>query len=359
MAPANRIDAGVDEVITAGAYRSTLDTVRACLIVNPSATSTTPAGRDLLAYALASRLELTVEHTEARDHAQELAASARERGFELLIVHGGDGTVNEVINGMLGAPGSGEQHSALALAVVPGGSANVFARTLGVHADPVAATNQLIAWLDDGVRRRISLGVCNDRWFTFNAGLGLDARVCAAVEAHRRKGRAATPGQYVRSALVEFFREQHKPPALTVTLPGRHQVTDIAYTFISNSSPWTYLRERPVYTNPNSSFDRGLGMFAMATTKLVPTLRIARQLFAPSPGPHGAALLRVDDVPYAEVTADRPIALQLDGDYLGDVERARFRSEARALTVVAPPGPADGPPAGSQLPANPDAEPES
>ena len=123
--------------------------MRAMLIVNPIATSTTPAGRDLLAHALKSRLKLTVEHTKHRGHGMELAEAAAADGVDLVVVHGGDGTVSGVVNGLLGRPGSTPTRHVPAMAVVPGGSANVLARSLGISPDPVAATNQLIQLLDD------------------------------------------------------------------------------------------------------------------------------------------------------------------------------------------------------------------
>ena len=166
--------------------------MRAVLIVNPTATSTTPAGRDLLAHALKSRLELTVEHTNHRGHGTELGQAAADDGVDLVVVHGGDGTVSGVVNGLLGRPGSTPAGHVPAVAVVPGGSANVLARSLGISRDPVAATNQLIQLLDDYRRhqtwRRIGLIDCGEQWAVINAGMGVDAEVVAAVEAQRDKG---------------------------------------------------------------------------------------------------------------------------------------------------------------------------
>src|SRR4051794_12524880 len=142
-----------------------LSPVRAVLIVNPNATSTTPAGRDLLAHALESRVSLTVAHTDHRGHAIEIARDAARDGIDVVIVHGGDGTVNEVVNGILGDCGQdGPVREGPAVAVVPGGSANVFARALGISPDPTEATNQLVDLLDDHRRgvawRRIGLMNC-------------------------------------------------------------------------------------------------------------------------------------------------------------------------------------------------------
>ena len=145
------------------------------LIVNPNATSTTPAGRDLLAHALESRVDLMVTHTDHRGHAIEIAEAAKRDGIDVIIVHGGDGTVNEVVNGLLGQPGQSRPtaEELPAVSVVPGGSANVFARALGISPDPTEATNQLIDLLGGHHRgepwRHIGLMDCAERWAVCSA----------------------------------------------------------------------------------------------------------------------------------------------------------------------------------------------
>ena len=179
--------------------------MRAVLIVNPTATSTTTAGRDLLAHALQSRLQLTVEHTTHRGHGGELAQAAVQDGVDLVVVHGGDGTVSNVVNGLLGRPGRLPAGHVPALAIVPGGSANVTARSLGIPQGPIDAANQLI-WLldkygDQRDWRRIGLIDCGEQWAVFNAGMGVDAEVVAAVEAQRDKGVKVTASRYWRVAV--------------------------------------------------------------------------------------------------------------------------------------------------------------
>ncbi|MGC0364879.1 diacylglycerol kinase family enzyme [Rhodococcus sp. 27YEA15] len=315
--------------------------MRALLIVNPNATSTTAAGRDLLAHALESRVRLTVEHTTHRGHAAELARAAHDDGFGSVIVHGGDGTVNEVVNGLLGTPRPASMKSVPVgpiptIAVVPGGSANVFARSLGIAPDPVDATNQLIDLLSARTRRRIGLAHCDNRWFTFNAGMGLDAEVCDAVDAGRKNGEPVTPARYVRSSISAFFRAKRAEPALTVHLPGRDPVPGVHYAFVSNSSPWTFLDTRPVHTNPGTSFDGGLGIFAMTSTRILPSLRVVRQLLAAGAGPKSKILLREDDLESLTIESSRPIGLQMDGDYLGLRSHVTFTSVPEALEVYAP-----------------------
>ncbi|SDD90154.1 diacylglycerol/lipid kinase family protein [Rhodococcus tukisamuensis] len=315
--------------------------MRALLIVNPNATSTTPAARDLLAHALSSRVEVRVVTTTHRGHAAELARRASLEGVRLIIVHGGDGTVNEVINGLLGAP-EPDTMSAVTfgptplVAVVPGGSANVFARSLGIDADPVVATNQLIELLELRERRRVGLGHCDGRWFTFNAGMGFDAQVCEAIDASRANGHAATPSRYVRTALRAFLRNRRLAPTLTVHTPGHEPVDGVHYAFVSNSSPWTYLNARPVRVNPETAFETGLGVFAMRTTSVTTTLRLIRQMLTPGSQPKSRKLFRTDNVPRVRIVATAPIGLQLDGDYIGMRSEVEFVSVPDALTVIAP-----------------------
>ncbi|MGX7726626.1 diacylglycerol/lipid kinase family protein [Rhodococcus sp. 5G237] len=311
--------------------------MRALLIVNPNATTTTPAGRDRLAHALRGRLALTVAHTTHRGHAAELARSAHADGMDVVVAHGGDGTVNEIVNGLLGpSPDRSADPSLPRLAVVPGGSANVFARSLGLSADPLEATEQVLESLQEGRTSRIGLGHCDGRWFTFNAGLGLDAQVCEAIDLSRAEGKKVTTARYVRHAVARFFASKRDEPTLTLEMPGSEPVSGVHYAFVSNSSPWTYLESRPVHTNPGTSFDTGLGVFAMTTTRVFPSLRVVRQLLAARGEPASPHLVRADDVAHVRARASRPIGLQVDGDYLGLRTEVEFVAVPSILDVVAP-----------------------
>ena len=315
--------------------------MRAVLIVNPNATSTTPAGRDLLAHALESRVELTVAHTDHRGHAIEIAHDAARDGIDVVIVHGGDGTVNEVVNGILGDCGQPPPRQGTAIGVVPGGSANVFARALGISPDPIEATNQLVDLLDGYRRgiglRRIGLMDCGERWGVFTAGLGVDGEVVAAVEAQREKGRKVTAARYMRVATRELLASARQEPTLTVHLPGAEPVEGVHFAFVSNSSPWTYANTRPVWTNPTTSFETGLGVFATTSMNIWANLRLVRRMLAKNPKIEAKHLVREDDLAWVRVTADTPVACQIDGDYLGPRETMTFTSVPDALGVVAPP----------------------
>jgi diacylglycerol kinase family enzyme len=313
--------------------------VRAVLIVNPNATSTTPAGRDLLAHALESRVKLTVAHTDHRGHAVEIGRDAARDGIDLVIVHGGDGTVNEVVNGILGEAGT--TGPAPAVGVVPGGSANVFARALGISPDPIEATNQLVDLLSDYRRRkswrRIGLIDCGERWCVFTAGLGVDGDVVAAVEVQRDKGRKVTASRYIRVAIREVLTSARKEPTLTLYLPDREPICGVHFAFVSNASPWTYANARPVWTNPTTTFETGLGVFATTSMNVWANLRLVRQMLSRKGRIAAKHLIRNDDLPRLTVTSDEPIACQIDGDYVGTRTKMTFEAVPDALGVLAPP----------------------
>lgn len=314
----------------------TVPGVRALLVVNPNATTTSAAGRDVLAHALASELKLEVLVTRYRGHAAEATALAVSDGAELIVAHGGDGTVNEVVNGMMVGTGRSRPDPAAgpALAVVPGGSANVFARALGGPRDPVDATAGILHALSVGRSRTVGLGRADDRWFTFNAGMGWDADVVAAVERARAAGREATPLRYAATALGQYLRQRRRPHEMTVEVPGHDPVEGVRLLFVSNTDPWTYLGPRAVHTNPGSSFATGLGLFALRHLGLATiTPNLVRMLSARGE-PRGRHVLRNDAVPLVRVRSAEPIAWQLDGDHLGERGEVEFLSVPEALRVV-------------------------
>jgi diacylglycerol kinase family enzyme len=315
--------------------------VRALLIVNPRATSTTRLGRDVITRALASAVELTVVETRYRGHAAALAGTAVRAGDGLVLTLGGDGTVNEAVNGIVGASAAGgggrPAASGPALAPLPGGSANVFTRALGLPADPVEAAGRILAGLAAGRDRSISLGLAGTRYFTFNAGLGLDAEVVRLVEGLRAQGRPATPVLYMRMALRQYYRvtDRHHP-ALSIERAGKPAVGPVFMGIVANTTPWTYIGRRPVQTNPEAGFDSGLDVFALRRLRTIGTLRALRQMLsAGDRPPHGRHIIRLHDEAALTIRASRPIALQVDGEYVGERECVTFRSVPHALRVIA------------------------
>ncbi|SFK49405.1 Diacylglycerol kinase family enzyme [Amycolatopsis sacchari] len=301
--------------------------VRAILVVNPKATSTTAGGRDVLAHALASQVKLEVVETDYPGHALAVARDAAREGVDLVVAHGGDGTVNEVVNGLL-ADGPGETS---ALGVVPGGSANVFARALGLSRDPVEATHQLLRAIEGGHSRSVGLGRADERWFTFNAGLGWDADVVTAVA--DRRGKQTNALLYVRSAVACYFRPPSGREPLTVHVPGEEPV-EVRTAFVSNTDPWSYLGARPVHLNTGTSFETGLGLFALRALNLPTVYRHVRQALRAEAKHRGRRLVRFDDLPELRIEASRPVNFQVDGDPVGRRTRVEFTSVPHALTVL-------------------------
>ena len=303
-------------------------------MVNPQATATSAAGRDVLAHALASDVQLEIVETSYRGHAVDAAARAVADGFDLVVAHGGDGTVNEVVNGLLAE--CPDPVDAPSLGVVPGGSANVFARALGLPRDPVEATHRLLLAIESGSRRQVGLGLVepaggDNRWFTFNAGLGWDADVVAEVE--RRRNKTASPLLYASIALANYVKQMLTATDLQVELPdGTRETTRLA--FVSNTDPWTYLGAKPIHMNPDCSFDGGLGLFALRSLAPPTIARTLSQILLPLGPPSGGNLLRLDDVAEIRVTAERAVRLQVDGDDLGEHREVKFTSVPKALRVA-------------------------
>ncbi|HET6818904.1 MAG TPA: diacylglycerol kinase family protein [Mycobacteriales bacterium] len=306
--------------------------MRALLVVNPKATTTSVRGRDVLARALGSDLKLDVAETQRRGHAIELGARAVAEAYDLVVVLGGDGTVNEVVNGLLRDNG-GSSAEQPALAVVPGGSTNVFHRALDIPHDPVEAIGSLLDALREGRSRWIGLGRADERWFTFTAGMGLDADAVRVVEQARAKGKSAAPTRYALAAVRRFYATDRRRPALTLHRPGEEAISGLFLAIVGNTSPWTYFGARPVYLTPNASFDRGLDLIAMRKLRTLGTLWAAGGMLS-GVGVRGKAAVVLEDLEEFTVVADRPVHLQVDGDYLGERESVTFRSVPAAIRVI-------------------------
>jgi len=306
--------------------------VRALLIVNPHATTTTKVRRDVIVHALASELDLEVVQTRYRGHASSVAAAAARDGYDLVLTLGGDGTVNEAVNDLLEAhPPPG----APLLAALPGGNANVFARALGLPADPVDATGQILASLLDGRSRTVGLGLADGRYFCFNAGLGLDAEVVRVVEGLRARGQTLSAALYVWTAARQFLSvTNRREPALTLERDGTPAMDALFLGIVSNTSPWTYLGQRPVNASPKAGFDTGLDLFALRRLSTLGTLNALRQMLGRDGGPAGRYVVNLHDQPALTFRASRPVAFQVDGEYMGEREHVILRSIPNALRVL-------------------------
>ena len=311
--------------------------MRALLVVNPKATTTSPRAREVIVHALASAVDLDVADTLRRGHAQDLARQARRDGVDHVLVLGGDGTVNEVVNGLL-ADGPG--HDVPVLGAIPGGSANVFARGVGLPDDPIEATGAVIEAIEHKRTRTIGLGTATwagaTRWFLCNAGLGVDAEIIEDMERQRARGHDATPARYFQTAVSHIVvKTERREPALSVRRPGVPDVEGVFLAIVQNSSPWTYLGPLPVDPCPRASYDTGLDLFAPRSLAIVHALGYVRRMLTRQRAtyPFGG-LLTLHDQSELTVAAPRPTQLQIDGDWAGLATAVTFRSVPRALSVL-------------------------
>ncbi|NJP66720.1 diacylglycerol/lipid kinase family protein [Streptomyces spiramenti] len=321
--------------------------MRALLVVNPAATTTSARTLDVIGHALANDLKLEVATTEHRGHARMLARRAVEEGTaDLVIALGGDGTVNEVVNGLLS---HGPDVAALPrLAVVPGGSTNVFARALGLPNDAVEATGALLSALAAGSERTIGLGHAGGtpgsedaevpgRWFTFCAGLGFDAGVIGRVERERERGKRSTHALYMRQVLSHFVQDPRRSHGtITLTRPGRAPIEELVVSIVCNTAPWTYLGNKPVYAVPGTSFDTALDVLALSKLSSAAVTRYGTQLLRSTPerGPHGKHVASLHDVSEFTLHSQVPLPFQLDGDHLGLRTSVDFTGVPHALRVI-------------------------
>ncbi|MER6503847.1 diacylglycerol kinase family protein [Streptomyces sp. NPDC001455] len=321
--------------------------MRALLVVNPAATTTSARTRDVLIHALASEMKLEAVTTEYRGHARDLGREAADSGeIDLVVSLGGDGTVNEIVNGLLH---KGPDLDVLPrLAVVPGGSTNVFARALGLPNDAVEATGAILDALANRTERTVGLGLAAgtpgtedesvpERWFTFCAGLGFDASVIGRVEQKRELGKRSTHALYVRQVVRQFLEEPHRRHGtIRLEAPGLEPVDDLALSIISNTSPWTYLGNRPIYASPTASFDTGLDVLGLKRLSTSAVARYATQLLTSSPekGPRGKHAVSLHDLTAFTLHSKAPLPFQMDGDHLGVRTSVTFTGVRRALRVI-------------------------
>jgi diacylglycerol kinase family enzyme len=304
--------------------------MQALLVVNPKATTTSQRGRDVLVRALQSATDLTVEYTRRRGHASDLAHRARADRLDIVVTLGGDGTVNEVVNGLL-RDGVGDDVPALA--VVPGGSTNVFARALGLPRDWSEGTGAILDALRRGRTRTIGLGRADGRYFTFCGGYGLDAEVIRRVERARLRGRISTPALYLRNTFMQFLASDRHSPSVLLERPGEDPVEGLAMAIVQNTAPWTFIGDRPVNACPGASFDDGLDVMALTDLSVLSTARAATRMLSRHPDPNRRHMLNLHDLEEFTLRASRPMAVQLDGDYLGEKEKVTFSAVPEALRV--------------------------
>jgi diacylglycerol kinase family enzyme len=309
--------------------------VRAVLITNPFATTSGGWTKDVIVRSLEAQFDLEIKFTEYRMHAAEIAKQARADKFDAVITLGGDGTINEAINGLLDLDVSDLPQPLLA--PIPGGLANVFPRSLGFSSDAVLATGQVIEAIEQQHCEYIPLGKMNDRWFAFNAGLGLDAGIVSTMEALRAEGKKASPSTYLLASLKHYFQEADtKHPHLTVENFDGQKIEDVFMAIVQNTSPWIYIGSVALDFSPDASYKKQLD--AVALTALSPTsiATYITEAAARVPTDKRSNSVWLKDTPKLIITSDEPIPAQVDGDLVGDLTKAEFTHHPDVLRVAIP-----------------------
>jgi len=311
---------------------------RMLIIVNPYATTVSDRLRNLVVYALQGRFEVDAVDTEAQGHATELCREAAHEGYDVVVAFGGDGTVNEAANGLMGDPARGVGPSPTPLTCLPGGSANVFGKMLGIPSELVDATEHLLAMADDWRTHKVDLGVVNGRCFTFASGLGVDASVVERVDSNPRLKARLGAYYFTWAAISTFARRYLVHPPRMVTHAGEQRMEGVT-TIVQNGSPFTYFQNRPIEVAEGAALDSGalaasvlhrarpLDMPSIAWRAFSRRARIARHR-------HVSSLPELTELTVRSADG-RSLPLQVDGDYIGEVSEARYSILPRALNVVA------------------------
>lgn len=311
-------------------------------MLNPRSTRADPGALrgvvDVLRSA-ADTARVEVARTTGRGHARDLAAAARADDVDAVVVMGGDGTVAEVVDGLLAA-GPGTDVPALGL--VPAGAANVLARTLGQPLSTLGSAQLVTRALREGRSRRLGLVHMTvtetaghpvaDRWVVLNAGLGLDALAIARVEAARGRGHRATNLRYAASTLKAWCALDRTATPMTLTSP-QGSVARLPMVIVANTDPWSYLGPHRLRPTPEASFDLGIDVSAPRGLEAHQVLQSLGRMLSGRPAGTDRTYT-AHDLPWVHVRSTQEVALQSDGDYLGRVLGVRLTAVPKALEVL-------------------------
>ena len=282
---------------------------------------------------LAAEHDVEVVETSQRGDARKLANEAAHAGVDVVVVLAGDGTLNEAACGLVG--------TTTALASLPGGSTNVFGRALGIALDPIEAAHQLLRSLTARSFTRIGVGAAtqpdgSDRWFLFHLGVGFDAAVVKEMEERWYLKRYFAHPAFAIAAFDTWLRRYNRNTQLCVESEGR-VVGAGPYAVVSNIDPYTYVLRRRLTISPNAGLDRALAVTILQNLRASLVVRAAASGLATGRFVGNAPeIVQCADLTTVTITADQPFQWQVDGDYLGHVDRLDIRYDADSLTIVTP-----------------------
>jgi diacylglycerol kinase family enzyme len=306
------------------------------VIVNPYATTVSDRLKNLVIYALQGRFEVEVEATESQDHAIEIGREARDGGYDIVVAFGGDGTINEVVNGLAGTD--------IPVSFLPGGNTNVVCRSLGIPNDVVDATEHLLSLADDFNPRRIDLGMVDSRYFVFSCGAGIDASVVKRVDAKPKLKAKAGPWFYSWAALSAYMRSYMRNPVRLEVESGGRTVQGVT-VLAQNSDPFTYFANQPIHVCSNVAIDDGaLGMLVLKRANQFDAMSVIPRLLsnrlAAAKHSQVEAFEKFDVAQLRSLSTDdegeiRRFPVQVDGDFIGTREQVTLKAAPRALSIVA------------------------
>jgi diacylglycerol kinase family enzyme len=310
---------------------------RMLVIVNPYATTVSDRLKNLVVYALQGRYDVEAVSTQAQNHATEIGREAIDGGYDVVVAFGGDGTLNEVANGLAG--------TGVPVSVLPGGSTNVVCRTLGIPNDVVDATEHLLGLADEWRTRRIDLGTANGRRFAFSCGAGLDATAARRVDAHPKLKARIGPYYYTWAAVSGFYtRYLRNPVRMRVHADGVEQEGITAV--VQNSDPFSWFRERPLRICRNVAIDDGtlaiatLSRGAQRDLPFIAARVLIERFGSATEHRHIAEISGVTEGRIESITpgpdgTPRPFPVQVDGEYIGEHTTLKLGIEPGALKVLA------------------------
>jgi diacylglycerol kinase family enzyme len=313
-------------------HPGSVEALRILLVVNAFASSVTARNTVIVHRTLSVGNDVDVVETNRRGHATRFAQNAARRGVDVVIGFGGDGTLNEVATGVAGTD--------TALGVLPGGSTNVFARTLGMPNDPVLAVRQLAAGIANERIEPVGLGQVNGRYFCFHTGVGYDAAVVREVERRASLKRWLGHPLFIYASLRTWLSKYDRSsPHFSVHRPGTEPFGGY-FTIVLNTNPYTYLGNRPLDLSPAATLDRGLVAITFRTLTvgaILSSLGGALRGGGMKPSEHLDIATDLDQLTISSVDAhDAPFPYQLDGDYLGESSRLEFSHRPDIARLVYP-----------------------
>ena len=308
--------------------------MRVLLLVNDSASSTTARTRVLIHTALSQRHDTEVAFTNRRGHAARLARGAATTGTDAVVVLGGDGTLNEAANGVAGTD--------CVLAALPGGSTNVFARTIGTPDDPLVATEAVLDALEADSITSAGLGRTSGRYFLFHCGMGLDAAIVERVERHPTLKRYLGHPLFLLAGIDTLLRRYDRQTGMlrvATSAPAMAAIDGCSLVVVANTDPYTFLGSRPVRIAPAATLRTGLSVVGLRSLRVADSLDVLSAVFRAKGNLSDTdpnVVQRIDDVREITVTGISPFGHQIDGDHLGAVDELRLEWVPDVLRLAMP-----------------------